>query len=487
VTALEVAQRKVAEWRVNPIKMVMDEFGVEPDGFQAQGLREWADPSESRKRIAFQASAGPGKSAVLAWMGWNGLVCHVSEGNHPNGAAVSITRDNLKGALWKELAVWRERSEFLKAAFEMTSERIFAREHPLTWFLEARSFPKAADPTTLGATLSGLHSKYVFYLLDETGAMPPQIGRAAEQGLARCEWGRIAQAGNPLSETGLLGESVKLQSHLWVVIPVTGDPDDPNRSPRIPIEWAKQQIELYGRDNPWVMAYVLGKFPPTALNALLGPDEVREAMGRHLQPDDYNFVQKRIGGDIARFGDDATVLFYRQGLNASKRPVEMRGANSTQVAARYMLAKERTGSEMEFIDETGGHAAGVIDACQLAGVNLYPVNFSGKADDPRYFNKRSEMHFKFAEWVKAGGALPNMPELIREFTVPTYTFHNGKLRVVEKEFIKALLNGKSPDYLDAILTTFCIPDQPTQQLEGVSLPDALMPRHVSDWDVHRDA
>lgn len=482
------ATRKLARWRVDPVQMVVEEFGVEPDQWQADGLRLWADPTTPRKRIAFQSSAGPGKSAVLAWMGWNGLVCYVAEGQHPNGAAVSITRDNLKGALWKELATWRAHSPFLTAAFEMTAERIFAREHPLTWFLEARSFAKAADPTQLGATLSGLHSAYIFYLLDETGAMPPQIGRAAEQGLARCTWGRIAQAGNPLSLTDLLGESVTVQAALWDVIGVTGDPDDPRRSPRIPLEWAQQQVALYGRDNSWVMAYVLGKFPPTALNALLGPDEVRAAMARHIPVTDYNFVQKRIGVDVARFGDDATVMVTRQGLNASIRPVEMRGANSTAVAARLMLAKERVGSELELIDETGGHAAGVIDACALGGVDLYPVNFSGKADDPRYFNKRSEMHFRFAEWVRAGGCLPNLPDKVRELTVATYFFDKGKLRVVEKDQIKALLNGKSPDYLDSVLTTFALPDQPTQMAEGRVIAGSGAKGHAKDdWDVLREA
>lgn len=458
---VEQAQDKAAIWHRDPVQMVVREFGVEPDRFQADALGLWADPVEPRKRIGLQACAGPGKSAVLAWMGWNGLVCYVLEGQHPNGAAVSITKDNLKANLWKELAIWRERSDFLKAAFEMTSERIFAREHPLTWFLEARSFPKAANPEQLGGTLSGLHSNFIFYLLDETGLMPPQIGRAAEQGLGRCTWGRIAQAGNPLSQTGLLGETATMQAELWEFIRITGDPDDPNRSPRVDIEWARKQIELYGRENPWVMAYILGKFPPTALNALLGPDEIRDAMKRHLRPDQYKFVQTRIGLDVARFGDDATAMVTRQGLHGARKPVIMRNADSTQIAARLMLAKERVGSELELIDSTGGYSSGVEDACRLAGVDLYPVNFSGKADDPRYFNKRSEMHFRFAKWVKDGGALPDMPELVREFTVATYYFENGKFRVVEKEQMKALLNGRSPDVLDAYLTTFALNDQPS--------------------------
>ena len=65
-----------------------------------------------------------------------------------------------------------------------------------------------------------------------------------------------------------------LQPQLWHIIRVTGDPDNPKawvHSPRVstvkegqqaPAEWARQQIATYGRDNPWVQAYILGKFPP---------------------------------------------------------------------------------------------------------------------------------------------------------------------------------------------------------------------------------
>jgi hypothetical protein len=81
------------------------------------------------------------------------------------------------------------------------------------------------------------------------------------------------------------------------------------------------------------MAYILGLFPTSAINTLLSPDEVESAMRRHLTEDQYNYAQKRLGVDVARFGDDSTVIFPRQGLAAFK-PVEMRQANGPTVAAR---------------------------------------------------------------------------------------------------------------------------------------------------------
>lgn len=477
------AARLIREWRESPQRMVWDLFGAEPDRWQAAGLEAFADPST--RRIAFQACAGPGKTAELAWMGWNFLLCYADTGQHPNGAVMSVTADNLKNNLWKELAVWRSRSPLLMETFDMTAERISAKGYEQTWFLSARSWSKTANPDEQGRTLSGLHSRFILYLIDEAGDISPSVLRSAEQGLSNCEWGKIATAGNPTSQQGLLYAAVSEQSHLWRVIPITGDPDDPKRSPRIDLEWARQQIQLYGRENPWVMAYILGLFPPSSLNALLGPDDVRAALGKHLTTDQYDFAQKRIGIDVARFGDDATVLFRRQG-KAAFQPVELRNARSEEIAGRIATAKQEWSSELELIDDTGGWAAGAIDACQLGGIALLPINFSGKADDPRYFNKRAEMHFRAAEWVKAGGALPDVPGLVREACATTYYFHEGKLRVLEKDQVKRIL-GKSPDYWDAFVLTFALVELPSMQ--GMQGPGGLSVagfggrgKVASDWD-----
>lgn len=450
---------KGQRWKADTMAFVTEELGVERvDSWQEKVLRDFDDPA--KQRIAMQACVGPGKSAVLAWCAWKFLACFGESGHHPNAAAVSVTADNLRDNLWKELAVWRNRSQFLQAAFEWTKERIFARDHPETWFLAARTWSKTASPEEQGKTLSGLHSKYILYLIDESGSIHPAILRSGEQGLSNCVWGKIMQAGNPTDHSGMLKLAAGLQRHLWALHRVTGDPDSPDRSPRIGLDWARQQITEYGRENPWVMAHILGEFPPASINVLLGTDEVESAMGRQIREEDYAFVQKRLGVDVAREGDDRTVLAPRQGLAAHEMAV-MRNARGPEVAARIALAHERWGHEVDMIDDTGGFGGAVIDALTQSGLNPLPINFSGKADDPRYYNKRSEMWFRMAEWVKRGGALPKDAELGRELTAPTYTFMRGKFLLEEKKQIKRRL-GFSPDKADALALTFAMVDMPAK-------------------------
>ena len=475
------AQHKIQEWRVNPVRFVNDNFHLDPDPWQVDVLSDFGNQDWSKLRQSLQACVGPGKSAVLSWCGWNFLSCYGEVGNHPKGAAVSVTERNLKDNLWPEYAKWQSRSPYLMEAFQWTKERIFAKDHPETWFISARSFNKDADAEAQGRTLSGLHSKYVLVQLDESGEIPPAVLKAGEQAMSEtdCKVARIQQAGNPSSLSGILYIAATQLAHLWKVYRITGDPDDPKRSRRIDIEWAREQIKQYGRDNPWVMYSILGLFPPSSINSLLGPDDVRKAMERSIKADKYDFTQKRLGIDVAFEGDDTTVIFPRQGL-ASFKFVIMKNARSQDIAARVMAAKKNFGSEMELIDDTGGWSKGVSDFLSQAGVATTPINFSGKAIDPRYYNIRAEMWWNMCEWVKAGGCLPNDEQLLKELCAPTYALLNGKILLEDKKQIKKRL-GFSPDRADALALTFALPDMPASI--GFMLPGAQnVGKMLSDYD-----
>lgn len=454
------ARQNIQRWRRDAVAFAKEVFGVELDAWQEEALSKLGGDYQARRRVGLKACTGPGKSMVLAIGGWHRLLCFVDKGEHPKGAAISGEgRDNLRDNLWAELAKWQQRSPLLKAAFTWTKEQIFANDHPQTWFLSARSYAKDADAEAIGRSLSGLHSRYPFVLLDEIGDMPLAVGQKAEQIFTGgVKDGLVLGAGNPTSTSGLLYHVFTHARGQWQVITITADPDDPKRTPRVDVDHAREQIKRYGRDNPWVMATILGEFPEAGFNTLLTLADVEKAMTRVVREDAIKSAQKRIGVDVARFGDDRTVLFPRQGLIAFK-PVEMRNARTNEIAARIMASKGKWDSELEFVDDSGGYGAGVIDSMIQAGHSPIAVNFAGKATDPRYHNKRAEIWFEMAEWVKRGGALPNLPELARELTSPTYTFQNGKFLIEPKEKIKDRL-GFSPDYADALALTFALPEMP---------------------------
>lgn len=483
---VQAVVERIRRWRTNACAFVAEELKATPDPWQEQALKAWEDPAQ--RRISLQACAGPGKSAVMAWMMLHLLTCFGDEGRHPKGAATSITAENLRDNLWAEVATWRGRSEMLQKLLAWEKQRIYNRQFPETWFITARNWPKTANPDEQGKTLSGMHSPFVGSFIDESGAIPSTVLRAAEQSLANTVFGKIVQAGNPISLEGMLHEAANRARHLWTIIRITGDPDDPNawvHSPRVagvgsptPADIAREQIALYGRDNPWVKSYILGEFPSSSLNSLLGIEDVQAAMLRKLEPHVYEWSQKRLGVDVARFGDDRTVIFPRQGL-AAFRPVIMRNERTTNIAARVAMGIIKWRAEQTYVDDTGHWGHGVIDNLLTANHRATGIVFSDPAIDPRFKNRRAEMWMKMAEWVKNGGALPNIPEMVAELTTPTYTFNGGKFQLEEKDQIKMRL-GRSPDLADALALTFAIVDMPGRLEAGGAMFGSQ--QTVSEWN-----
>lgn len=474
------AQTRIRIWRENPCAFVRDNFQVDLDIWQKEALESIGGGYTPRRRLMMKACTGPGKSATLAWIGWHRLACFAEAGEHPKGVALSGEgRENLRDNLWAELGKWQERSIFLTEAFTWNKEQIVAKDHPKTWFLSARSYAKDADPEAVGRSLSGLHSRFPFVLLDETGDMPLTVGQKATQiYTGGVKDGLIAGAGNPTSTSGLLFHVAVKERELWNVITITADPSDPRRTPRVDPEHAAEQIKLHGRDNPWVMATILGEFPPSGINSLLGPDEVEKAMKRHVRENAYASMQKRLGVDVALYGDDRTVIFPRQGM-ASFNPIIMRTQEPADISARIMNVKRELKSEVELIDDTGGWGSGVISHLKAAGYKPLGIQASGSPGDSRYYNKRAEMWFEMRQWIRAGGVLPNIPELVAELTTPQYTMKNGKLLLEPKENVKKRL-GRSPDIAEALAHTFAIPDRP-----GNNVPAAYNrapATHQNTWE-----
>jgi len=390
-------------------------------------------------------------STILAWLAWNFLLTRP----FPKIAATSVSGDNLRDGLWSEMAKWRDKSKLLKEIFIWQKERIFHKEHPETWWMSSRSWSKSADPQTLGNTLAGLHADYIMFEIDESGGIPEAIMASAEAALSSCKEGHIIQAGNPTHLEGPLYRACTSDRSLWHVVEITSDPDDPNRSPRVDTKWAREQIDKYGKDNPWVLVNVFGKFPPASLNALIGPEEIKDAMSRRYREAEISKFARILGIDCARYGDDSSVLFPRQGLQAFN-PIQYRSLSGTEGAENVLQKWNSWSADACFIDNTGGFGASWLDNLVRLGKSPIGVHFSQKSSDEQYFNKRAEMAFKCVEWIKAGGALPQCKELVDALTVTNYSFKGEQLIIEPKDDIKAKL-GYSPDHMDALLLTFAFP------------------------------
>ena len=348
---------KMALWWERPDIFVREVFGIVPDAWQDEVLRAFPH----NQRIAMKACKGPGKTCVLAWLAWNFLLTRPS----PRVGALSITATNLADGLWTEMAKWQSKSPLLTSMFEYTKTRISMKGQENTWWMSSRSWPKTADTKEMGNTLAGLHEDYIMLLMDESGGIPEAVAMAAEAILTSCKEGHLVQAGNPSDLNGALYKACTRDKKLWHVVEITSDPDDPNRTPRVSVEWARQQIEMYGRDNPYVRVNILGQFPLAAFNSLISREEVDEAQRRHYRESEISAHARILGCDVAREGIDKSVVMPRQGLQMFN-PIIYRNIDGTQGANNVARKWQEWDADACFIDDTGGFGrVGLIIWCGL--------------------------------------------------------------------------------------------------------------------------
>ena len=202
---------------------------------------------------------------------------------------------------------------------------------------------------------------------------------------------------------------------------------------------------------------LLCDFSASASNIVIPIDLVTEAAGRTITEAQNEGAVSIMGVDVARFGDDDTIITHRKGL-ACMPQIKLHGLNTMEVASAVAAHYWKIKPDAIIVD-AGAMGAGVIDRLRQMGMpSVFEVNFGQAAiDSERYANIRAEMYFKVLEWLKRGGAIPNDTDLKSELTVTEYKYTQaGKIILQPKEKIKEL-TGRSPDRADSLALTFAVP------------------------------
>lgn len=193
-------------------------------------------------------------------------------------------------------------------------------------------------------------------------------------------------------------------------------------------------------------------------NGLIPIDDIRAAANKFYRESEYMGAPLIYGIDVARFGSDASVIFKRRGLVAFE-PIVIRKFDNMALADRIAveMAKEKT--DAVFIDSGAGQ--GVIDRLRQMRFDVVEVPFGAQAIDKEQFaNRRMEMWWHMAQWIKQGGAIPPDPVLQGDLGAPTYGYTPKGPKILEaKDKLKERI-GRSPDLADALALTFAAPVAP---------------------------
>jgi hypothetical protein len=415
-------------------------LGFKPLPAQRQVLRAVvaALKGEGPRRISIRAGHGVGKSAICAvTMLWF-MVTRFPQ----KTVCTAPTASQLYDALFSEVKLWCNRLPGpIRDLFETFSDRIVLRAAPEASFISART-SSAERPEAM----SGVHSENVLLIGDEASAIPEAVFEAAAGSMS----GHSAVTlliSNPTRNSGLFWKTHHGLRHDWATFHISCV-----GNPLVSQDFIDQIKATYGEASNAYRVRVLGEFPLKDDDTLIPAELVDTAMTRDIVLNEREPLV--YGLDVARFGDDRTVLFKRQGSVAIGY-AKWHGLDLMETVGR-VVNEARTDKPAEIMVDSIGLGAGVADRLREMGLNVRDVNVSEvSAMDPTAFRLRDELWVSVKTWLNARACkLPKDEDLRLELVSPTFTFaSNGRLKVEGKAEMKKR-GLRSPDIADALCLTF---------------------------------
>lgn len=232
----------------------------------------------------------------------------------------------------------------------------------------------------------------------------------------------------------------------------------PGENPLLPSSYIPRLKDTFKHRPELLQAYLYGDW-----SALEGPDNlIKDIWLEQAGKLTFHYHKPRhlLACDVARFGDDETVIFHLEEtqivwedtLVFSKKP-------TTYTASMLQKLSYRLGGVPIIVDEEGV-GGGVVDTLADMGEEVHGIISGSKSDEPeRYYNVRAEMWDKASRMFSDQEIQLHKPEpqylddynlLRNQLCIPRYKFRGARLLVNEKAEIKSEL-GRSPDRADAYI------------------------------------
>lgn len=452
------------------------------------GKRLQADPHTPILTLVVSGH-GIGKSCDVAWL----ILWAVMTAEDTKAVVTANTGSQLKTKTWAELAKWFNMLDpLLQAQFEKTATALYGKaEHRhQTWRAEAQTNSPENPAAFAGAHNAG---KRLLMVMDEASEIHPIIWETCEGALTDADTEIIfAVYGNPTDPTGRFKENAEGRfRHRWKVWNI-----DSRQVKRTNKKALQEMIDTYGEDSDFVRVRVKGQFPRVGAVQLI-PSDVVEAARRRI-PVHTPSMPLILGVDVARFGDDQSVLAPRRGLDAKTIPWRRyRGQDTMALVTAIVQMHQEFGFDAIMIDD-GNFGAAVIDRLlQLNFRNVYAVTFSGEGSSVSYganvikvANKRAEIWCKTRQWLYMGGCIPDEMEIEVDLTGTQYGYRKDDIQLERKEDMKKR-GLASPDNGDALACTFAYHIEPRAlQNPGIGEDRMQGPRSevlaVPDYDPYAE-
>ncbi|MBR0568374.1 terminase [Azoarcus sp. L1K30] len=452
--------RMAYDWGVGEL-----EKHLGPRAWQREMLAEIRDHlqnPETRHQplmIARASGHGIGKSAGIGMVvNWALSTCEDTK-----VVITANTDTQLRTKTAPEVGKW-QRLSITSHWFDVQSTSISSRDkaHTKTW--RADLVPWSEHNTE---AFAGLHNegKRIVLIFDEASSISDKVWEVAEGALTDEGTEIIWIAfGNPTRNTGRFRECFRRFKHRWIARQIDSRTVEGTNKEQI-AKWAAD----YGEESDFFKVRVRGMFPSMSARQYIGEADVTAAYGKHLRPEQYNFAPKILTCDPAWEGNDELVIGLRQGLSFRILHTMPKNDNDLIVAQKLAQFEDEEQADAVFVD--AGFGTGIVSAGQGLGRDWVLVWFSSASGDIGCLNKRAEMWKAARDWLKAGGAIPEDPQLRDELQAPELVPRiDGAIQIESKKDMKAR-GLPSPNRADALVLSFAYPVRKKDPI------DALRAKH----------
>lgn len=318
---------------------------------------------------------------------------------------------------------------------------------------------------------SGLHNegKRLLVIFDEASGIHDTIWANTEGTLTDESTEIIWLAfGNPTRPYGRFRECFGRYAHRWKTFQIDARTVEGTNH-----DEQARQVADHGEDSYHVRIWIRGEFPLAGADQFIPPADVDRA--RKNKASSVDGLPKILSCDVARFGDDQSVIGYRQGRKIVILE-KLRGKDTAFVGERLIHWKEREKPDAIVIDGDG-LGAGTVDHLRFRGFTDRVFEFHGNATPvtpKKYINKRSECWGLLRDWLsEPGSEVPDDPELADDLIGPLYFYNNdGQVCLEQKDDMKER-GLHSPDCGDMAAMTFAV--------KVIKQPEARPYKPVSRW------
>lgn len=444
----------------NPVAFFEEILGIIPDEWQKNVLNDLVE----YPKVSVRSGQGVGKTALEA----GAIIWFLACRPYSRVIATAPTMQQLYDVLWAEIAKWLNDS-LVKDLLKWTKTKVYMIGDDERWFATAKTATKPEN-------MQGFHEDHMLIVVDEASGVADPIMEAI-LGTLSGEDNKLLMCGNPNRLEGVFYDSHNSDRDKYKVHKVSSM--DSKRTSKDNIDML---LKKYGQDSDVARVRIFGEFPKGALDSLISMETVEYACNCKINESEIissNILH--IGCDVARYGDDKTVITPRIDKKVfpftkySKKSTMETAGNVILICKEYMQKYPKLKRCIIKIDDTGV-GGGVTDRIKEVVSEeklpfvVVPVNNGSSATDDYYANLGSQIWGELRDVLeenfsnmmqgekKAVIELPYDDEMIKQLSNRRKKITSkGKIQLESKDDMKSRGVG-SPDIADSITLAFYEPN-----------------------------